>query len=65
MKEKIFNPASTNSSSPSEGMASVHTFNPEEMDQREPAADGIPKNFEKKEERAQQDDTTPIPDRPE
>ena len=65
MKDKIFNPASTNSTAPAEGMASVNTFNPEEIDDKNQAADSIPKNFEKSEDRAQHDDTTPIPGGPE
>ena len=58
MKEKIYNPASTNEQSPAEGMAAVNTFNPEDVEdingqEHEP----IPKNFEREERRDQRDDT--------
>jgi hypothetical protein len=45
MKEKIYNPASTNETSPAKGMAAVNTFNSEEIEDQS---------------RDQQDDTTPI-----
>jgi hypothetical protein len=58
MKEKIYNPASTNETSPAEGMAAVNTFNTEEI---EDVNEGrIPKNFETDGSREQEDDTHPI-----
>jgi hypothetical protein len=58
MKEKIYNPAGTNKTSPAEGMAAVNTFNPEEMEDK--ARGSLPKNFETDESREQEDDTHPI-----
>jgi hypothetical protein len=58
MKEKIYNPASTNETSPAKGMAAVNTFNSEEIE--DTSEGSIPKNFESDQSRDQQDDTTPI-----
>jgi hypothetical protein len=60
MKEKIFNPASTNETSPAEGMAAVNTFNSEEIEDTQTGDNGIPKNFDREEGREQHDDTEPI-----
>ena len=63
MKEKIYNPASTNNTAPAKGMAAVNTFNSEEMDeqQEETGDNGVPKIFDRDEdERGQTDDTVPI-----
>jgi hypothetical protein len=63
MKEKIYNPASTNETAPAKGMAAVNTYNSEEIDeqQEETGDKGIPKIFDRKEdERGQTDDTVPI-----
>ena len=63
MKEKIYNPASTNETAPDKGMAAVNTFNSEEIDeqQKETGDNGIPKNFDRREdERGQTDDTVPV-----
>jgi len=58
VKEKIYNPASTNETAPADGMAAVNTFNSEEVEevgnQKEKA---IPKNFERDHKREQEDDT--------
>lgn len=61
MKEKIYNPAGTNNSSPAEGMAAVNTFNPQELDEaRQTGSKPIPKNFERDDEKREQtDDTAP------
>jgi hypothetical protein len=58
MKEKIFNPASTNDSSPAEGMAAVNTFDSEEIDDNGASGEqGMPKNFERDQKKEQRDDT--------
>jgi hypothetical protein len=58
MKEKIYNPASTNEQSPAEGMGAVNTFNPEEVeDMNGHEHEPIPKNFEREERRGQRDNT--------
>ncbi len=56
MKEKIYNPGSTNETAPAKGMAAVNTFNSEEMEDNQ----GIPKNFEIEQRRGQEDDTHPV-----
>jgi hypothetical protein len=56
MKEKIYNPASTNETAPAAGMAAVNTFNSEEIDDDRNTAESIPKNFEKDTDRRQHDD---------
>ena len=58
MKEKIYNPASTNETAPAEGMAAVNTFNSEEIEDTNSGR--LPKNFETDESREQEDDTKPI-----
>lgn len=58
MKEKIFNPAGTNETSPAKGMAAVNTFNPEEIEDKNAAK--LPKNFEDDGSREQVDDTHPV-----
>jgi hypothetical protein len=60
MKEKIFNPASTNETSPAEGMAAVNTFNSEENEDTQTSGNSIPKNFDREETREQHDDTGPV-----
>jgi len=62
MKDKIYNPASTNEPAPAKGMGAVNTFNSEEIEDREQRTgdEGIPKNFENNNERGQTDDTVPI-----
>ena len=58
MKEKIYNPASTNEQSPAEGMGAVNSFNPEEVeDMKEHEHEPIPRNFEREDRRGQRDDT--------
>jgi len=58
MKEKIYNPASTNETSPAKGMAAVNTFNSEEIEDNNTVQ--MPKNFEEDGSREQEDDTHPI-----
>lgn len=61
MKNKIYNPASTNQTSPAEGMAAVNTFNSEETEGKSrEQEEGIPTNFERTETREQHDDTEPV-----
>ncbi|MGE5519873.1 MAG: hypothetical protein ACM3VS_08115 [Candidatus Dadabacteria bacterium] len=58
MKEKIYNPASTNNTSPSPGMAAVNTFNSEEMDTAEENTDerrSEPKHIENEETRTSEE----------
>ena len=50
MKDKLFNPASTNTEAPEKGMASVNTWNSEEIDNTESEKGGEPKNFEREEQ---------------
>jgi len=58
MKEKIYNPASTNEQSPAEGMGAVNSFNPEEVeDMKRHEHEPIPRNFEREDRRGQRDDT--------
>ncbi|MGZ3838665.1 MAG: hypothetical protein ACXVMS_08635 [Flavisolibacter sp.] len=62
MKEKIYNPASTNETAPAEGMAAVNTFNNEELDEQQQSNKATPKIFDREEqERGQTDDTAPLP----
>lgn len=49
MKEKVFNPASTNNEAPEKGIASVNTWNSEEIDNTESEKGAEPKNFEREE----------------
>jgi hypothetical protein len=56
MKEKIYNPASTNEQAPAEGMAAVNTFNSEELDDQINPGEPVPKNFEREQDRRQHDD---------
>ena len=56
MKEKIYNPASTNEPAPAAGMAAVNTFNSEELDEQINSGETVPKNFEREEDRQQHDD---------
>ena len=62
MKDKIYNPASTNQQAPADGMAAVNTFNSEETDDKAEA--GVPRNFERSEKTEQKDDTRPIQNDP-
>jgi hypothetical protein len=58
MKEKIYNPGSTNEQSPAEGMGAVNSFNPEEVeDMKGHEHEPIPRNFEREDRRGQRDDT--------
>ena len=58
MKEKIYNPGSTNETSPAEGMAAVNTFNSEEIEDTNEGK--MPMNFENDQRRGQEDDTKPV-----
>lgn len=57
MKEKLYDPAGNNQQAPEKGMASANSFTAEETDTHN---GGLPKNFERNEERGQTDDTVPF-----
>ncbi len=58
LKDKIYNPGSSNEQSPAEGMGAVNSFNPEEVeDMKGQEHAPIPKNFEREDRRTQSDDT--------
>jgi hypothetical protein len=57
MKEKIFNPASTDDHAPEKGMAAVNTWNSEEIDNTESEKGSEPKNFEREEQSSSDDNS--------
>lgn len=57
MKDKLFNPASTNSEAPEKGMAAVNTWNSEEIDNTKSEKSGEPKNFEREDLRGEDEET--------
>ena len=55
-KEKIYNPAGNNTDAPARGMASSNSYTAEEIENIDTAEEGLPKNFERTDERGQTDD---------